>query len=136
MFKTERCRSVPLSEQAESHSMNQLAQSRSHCIIESAVQLALLFESESEWEAADKIRRLLYYFLGEDFAGALRVFDSLAHASSEFAPSGPRRQITQHLAGIGSILSRSMNGDKAEDSVLLARRPSSNNVHSAATAFL
>jgi hypothetical protein len=116
--------------------MNQLAQSRSLCIIESAVQLALLFERESEWEAAETTRTLLYHSLSDDFAGALRVFESLANCSSEFLPAGPRRQITQHLAEIGSILSRSINGDEADDSVLLAPRSSSKNPPSAATAFL
>ena len=116
--------------------MNQLGESRSRCIIESAVQLALLFESESEWEAAEKTRCLLYHFLGENFSAALTLCDSLGYNTAEFIPAGSRREIAQHLADISSILCLSVNGEEVDDSVPLAATSSSKDVPSAATAFL
>jgi len=82
-------------------------QNRSQSAIETAVQLAALFETEAEWDAAERTRMLLYHLLRGRDSAASRILQSLSHnriAASPATSPGSQKEIVQRLSQLGSIL--------------------------------
>ena len=66
--------------------------------IETCADLSALFEKEGEWEAAERVRVLLYYLLRGQRAAAYRILgslDSADAASTVASESAIRRRITE-----------------------------------------
>ena len=87
-------------------------QSQSNCslfAIQTIAELAALFESEAEWEAAEQTRVLLYYWLHENRSAASRLLDALSAGRLECCAAAPNRtwkEIGLQMGKLACILNR------------------------------
>ena len=88
-------------------------QNRSQSAIETATQLAALFETEAEWNAADQTRVMLYHLLRGRDSAASRILQLLSHNRTVTSPAtspGPQTEIVRRLLQLGSILTGQASG--------------------------
>ena len=81
-------------------------QNRSGSAIDTCGELAALFETDAEWEAAEQIRVLLYYWLRGNRSAAHRIFSSLSterHGSGADPRTG-RSEIGRRIAELALLL--------------------------------
>jgi hypothetical protein len=83
-----------------------LTPNHSGSAIETCAQLAALFEADTEWEAAERVRVLLYHALRGNSAAAQRILNSLCAQSADRSSvlAGGQSEIRRRIAELASLL--------------------------------
>ena len=86
--------------------MRALQPNRSMCAIQTSAALAGLFEAEAQWEAAERVRVLLYYALRGNRSAAQRILNGLCAESADRSSvvAGGQSEIRRRIAELSSLL--------------------------------